>query len=253
VVVGPEGVLVSDAPHPRPARLALSDVGGDLVLLGLENGHALFAAPAGTAPAETRTIGLREAGTLLRQDDGGLVAYAAGMLNWHRRHPHCAVCGSKTEPAEAGHVRRCPSCGAIHHPRTDPVVIMVVTDGDRALLGRQPTWAPGRYSALAGFVEPGESLEEAVAREVREEAHIEVTDARYVSSQPWPFPASLMLGFTARSDGGEPVARDGELAEVAWFSRERVVAAAAGDDSDFGLPPPVSIARFLIDRWLAEG
>jgi NAD+ diphosphatase len=243
VVLTGDGVLLDG---DRLARLPLARTEArEAVFLGLEDGSALFAAGAADADAArdgTRSVGLREAGALLPQSEGGLAAYAAGLVNWHRRHPHCAVCGAATEIGEGGHVRRCPSCGAIHHPRTDPVVIMLVTDGDRALLGRQPSWPPGRYSALAGFVEPGESLEEAVAREVREEAGVEVSDARYVSSQPWPFPASLMLGFTAAYAGGEPSVRDAELDDVRWFARDEL--------SDVNVPPPLAIARRLIDGWL---
>jgi NAD+ diphosphatase len=151
---------------------------------------------------------------------------------------------------DAGHLRRCPSCGAEHHPRTDPVVIMLVHDGDRALLGRQARWPRGRYSALAGFVEPGESLEEAVAREVAEEAGVSVGEIRYRSSQPWPFPASLMVGFHARFAGGDAVASDAELEDVRWFERGELRAIASGE-TDLHLPPPVAIARRLIDEWLA--
>ena len=158
----------------------------------------------------------------------GLAAHAAALVNWHRRHRHCSVCGAPTAVADGGIVRRCERCGTDHHPRTDPVVIMLVTDGDRVLLGRQPTWPPGRYSALAGFVEPGESLEEAVAREVREEAGVEVGPPEYVASQPWPFPSSLMLGFTAPWISGEPRRIDEELEDVRWFSRDDVAAAAGG-------------------------
>lgn len=254
LVVGPEGPLVADTPSGiEPVRLPLADVDGDLLLLGLEDGTALFAADHAKHPQSgARTIGLREAGAALDQRDGALIAYAAGLLNWHRRHPHCGVCGATTELGEAGHVRRCPNCGAVHHPRTDPVVIMIVTDGDRILLGRQPAWPPGRYSALAGFVEPGESLEEAVAREVGEEAGVEVTNIRYVSSQPWPFPDSLMLGFTAEYAGGEAGVRDQELDDVRWFTRDELRAAATwgAADGDLHLPPPLAIARRLIDGWL---
>src|SRR3954454_18023415 len=226
----------------RVARLPLDEVPTDEpVFLGLEGGAALFAIEADRADG---VMGLREAGALLSQAEGGLVAYAAGLLNWHRRHPHCAVCGTRTVMGEAGHVRRCPHCGAVHHPRTDPVVIMLVTDGDRALLGRQPSWPAGRYSALAGFVEPGESLEEAVAREVLEESGVEVRDIHYVSSQPWPFPSSLMLGFTASYAGGEPGTRDAELEDVRWFTREQL--------GEVDIPPPLAIARRLIDAWLRE-
>jgi NAD+ diphosphatase len=163
------------------------------------------------------------------------------------------VCGTASLVREAGLLRVCPSCGAEHHPRTDPVVIMLVVDGDRdrVLLGRQAAWPAGRYSALAGFVEPGESLEDAVAREVLEESGVEVTGARYVSSQPWPFPSSLMLGFEASYAGGSPVAADGELEDARWFSRSELEDAAA-ERGSFLLPPPLAIARRLIDGWLAR-
>jgi NAD+ diphosphatase len=153
---------------------------------------------------------------------------------------------------EAGHVRLCPACGAQHHPRTDPVVIMLVVDGDRVLLGRQPSWPPGRYSALAGFVEAGESLEEAVAREVLEESGVSVREPHYVASQPWPFPASLMLGFVAAYGGGEAAVRDAELEDVRWFTRDELAAAARDCAGTLQLPPPLAIARRLIDGWLAR-
>ena len=239
VAVTEDGVLVEG---DRAARFSLAELASaEPVFLGLADGRALFAVAVDGARDGARVVGVREAGALLPQAEGGLVAYAAGILNWHRRHPHCAVCGARTEMAEGGHVRRCPRCGAAHHPRTDPVVIMLVTDGDRALLGRQPTWPPGRYSALAGFVEPGESLEEAVAREVLEEAGVDVRDVRYVSSQPWPFPSSLMLGFMASYAGGEAGVRDAELDDVRWFTRD--------DLSEVNVPPPLAIARRLIDAW----
>src|SRR3954447_21641581 len=235
-------------------RLARVEVNGrDPILLGLEDdGSALFAVDLGDAdpPAGTSAVGLREAPALLSQSDSGLVAQATGLVNWHRRHPRCSVCGSPTEIAEAGYVRRCPSCGAMHHPRTDPVVIMLVVDGDRALLGRQARWPPGRFSALAGFVEPGESLEDAVAREVREEAGVEVRGPRYMSSQPWPFPSSLMLGFVAEYAGGEATPRDHELEDVRWFAREELDAIRAGRVDGLHVPPPIAIARRLIDGWL---
>jgi NAD+ diphosphatase len=242
------GVVVED---DRLARVPLD--GGEPILLGLEDdGSGLFAVDLGDAepPPGTSAVGLRDAAALLSQGDGGLVAQATGLVNWHRRHPRCSVCGAATEIAEAGYVRRCPDCGALHHPRTDPVVIMLVVDDDRALLGRQARWPPGRYSALAGFVEPGESLEEAVAREVREEAGVEVRSPRYVSSQPWPFPSSLMLGFVAGYAGGEPATRDHELEDVRWFSREELLAIRDGRRDGLGLPPPIAIARQLIDGWL---
>jgi NAD+ diphosphatase len=239
------GVIVAGE---RPRRFAVDELpeGLELVLLGVDGeDHAVFAAdPGDELPGERR--GLRDLAPVLSQAEGGIVAHAVGMLNWHRRHRFCANCGASTEAREGGYVRVCPVCGTQHHPRTDPVVIMMVTDGDRALLGRQAQWPSGRYSALAGFVEPGESLEEAVAREVREEAGVRVADVRYRSSQPWPFPTSLMLGFSAQWAGGEPAVRDDELEDVGWFTREAIVG------GDVLLPPPTAIARRLIDEWLGD-
>jgi NAD+ diphosphatase len=260
VIVGADGVLLADETHL--ARVPLADLaapGGGAppgavtadaaILLGLDAAGPLFAVAAEAAPERPLT-GLREVGARFAQSEGGLAAYAAALLNWHRRHPHCSVCGHLTEPDWAGFVRRCPRCGAEHHPRTDPVVIMLVVDGDRVLLGRQPIWPPKRYSALAGFVEPGESLEEAVAREVREEAGVEIADPRYVSSQPWPFPSSLMLGFIADWAGGEPRPRD-EVEDARWFDRADVADADEGR-GELELPPPLAIARQLIEGWLDE-
>jgi NAD+ diphosphatase len=241
-------VLSSDAALVDGARLSRVPVNGEALLLGVQDGSALFAVD-GTGRDDL--VGLREVAPELTQDEGGLLAYAAALLNWHRRHGFCSVCGAASEVREAGLLRVCPSCGAEHHPRTDPVVIMLVVDGERVLMGRQPSWPPGRYSALAGFVEPGESLEDAVAREVFEESGVEVTGARYVSSQPWPFPSSLMLGFEADYVSGEPVAADGELDDVRWFTRAELEDAAA-ERGPYLLPPPLAIARRLIDGWLAR-
>ena len=243
VLVTDTGVAIEDG---RLMRAPLD--GGDPILLGLdEHGDALFALDAPGAASE---VGLREAAALLSHEEAGLVAQATALVNWHRRHPRCSVCGAPTAVEEAGYLRRCPECGAEHPPRTDPVGIMLVIDGDRALLGRQARWPPGRYSALAGFVEPGESLEEAVAREVREEAGVEVRDPRYASSQPWPFPSSLMLGFYADWVSGEPAARDGELEDVRWFGRDELDAIRSGRVSGMHVPPPIAIARTLLDGWL---
>jgi NAD+ diphosphatase len=248
VAIVPHGVVLDG---DRLARMPLTALdGGPPLLLGVEDGHALFAVDTPAPPAGAVT-GLRDAAARLSQSEGGLAAYASALANWHRAHPHCARCGAATEIAEAGFLRRCPACGAHHHPRTDPVVIMLVIDAeaDRVLLGRQPTWPPGRYSALAGFVEPGESLEEAVAREVLEEAGVEIREARYVASQPWPFPSSLMLGFMADHAAGEPVARDGELDDVRWVTRAELQDAVEGR-GERAVPPPLAIARRLIDEWL---
>jgi NAD+ diphosphatase len=260
VAAGRDGVLVrEDGERVTPAELPAAALAGaaDLVLLGADARGAVFAADLDAVGEDrvralapgARVAGLRDVAPRLAQADGGLLAAAVALLHWHREHPFCARCGTATVMGEAGWVRGCPACGATHHPRTDPVVIMLVVDGDRALLGRQARWPPGRWSALAGFVEPGESLEEAVAREVAEEAGVAVDEVAYRSSQPWPFPASLMLGFTARYSGGEAHARDGELEALGWFGRDELVGMRDGCDRRF-LPPPDAIARRLVDEWL---
>ena len=233
------------------ALVPVAELGAaELLFLGLDDEGPVFAAGGGARPAAVRSVSLRDAGATLPAPQAGLVAYAAGLLNWHRFHPRCSRCGTPTNVAEAGHLRICPHCGAHHHPRTDPVVIMLVHDGDRVLLGRQPAWRPPqRYSALAGFVEPGESLEEAVVREVREEAGVEIGPPVYSSSQPWPFPGSLMLGFHAPYTGGEAAVRDRELEDVRWFDRDEVLAAVRGE-GPLNIPPPIAIARRLIEEWL---
>jgi NAD+ diphosphatase len=252
VLAGDGDVHVRDDREPRLALVPLAPLNAaEPVLLGLDETGPVFAVDAdGATGTGTRPLGLRAAAAALPPADAGLAAHAAALLNWHRRHGHCANCGALTRVVAGGIIRVCDRCGAQHHPRTDPVVIMLVTDGDRVLLGRQPTWPAGRYSALAGFVEPGESLEEAVAREVREEAGIEVGAPVYVASQPWPFPTSLMLGFTAPWRSGEPRRIDAELEDVCWFERAQVQAAVRGEDSPLGLPPRFAIARRLLEHWL---
>ncbi|MFZ5869874.1 MAG: NAD(+) diphosphatase [Actinomycetota bacterium] len=178
----------------------------------------------------------------------GLLTEAVALLGWHATHPHCPRCGAPTEPVEAGWSRRCPADGSGHYPRTDPAVIMtVVDDDDRLLLGHNPAWPQRRYSTLAGFVEPGESLESAVRREVLEEVGVVVGDVEYLGSQPWPFPASLMLGFTARAV--DPTVRtDGvEITDARWFTREQL--AAAVTSGEVVLPGGISIARRLVEHW----
>jgi NAD+ diphosphatase len=247
-VVAGDGEVAVSGPQPRLALVPLAAAGGgEPVLLGLDDRGPVFAVNALDGSAER--LGLREAGALLPHAEAGLAAYAAALLNWHRRHPRCSVCGAPTDVAEGGLMRHCPACGTEHHPRTDPVVIVLVSDGDRALLGRQAVWPAGRYSALAGFVAPGESLEEAVAREVAEESGVTVRDPAYVASQPWPFPSSLMLGFAAAWAAGEPAVGDEELEDVRWFSRPELAAARRGA-GPLLLPPPEAIARALIERWL---
>jgi NAD+ diphosphatase len=258
-----EGWLAAMRARPDAASLALSERGvwlddghllavppsSEAVFLGLQGSRPLFAAES--EPERGRPAGLREAATELPAEEAALAAYAASLLSWHRRHRFCANCGAATEVVDGGHERRCPACDAHHFPRTDPVAIVRVVDErrDRLLLGHQERWPAGRFSILAGFVEPGETLEEAVRREVREESGVDVAWASYVASQPWPFPSSLMLGFHAVADGGEPRPGDGELAEVRWFERAEVEAAAEGR-TEILLPPPYSISRRLIDGWL---
>jgi len=258
VVAGHDGVVMRDGQPPALLRTPLrSD--GEPILLGLEDGAARFAVDLDALPTADRgaaidgaeVVPLRDAGAVLPPAEAGLAAYVMALLNWHRRHRFCANCGAATDLAEAGYSRQCPRCGATHFPRTDPVVIMTVEHDGRLLLGRRAGWPPGRLSVLAGFVSPGESAEEAVVREVEEESGIVARDPVFVASQPWPFPASLMLGFHAESDGGEPHAVDGELDEVHWLDLDAVRAATRGDAVGFRLPPSVSVARFLIDRWIA--
>jgi NAD+ diphosphatase len=205
---------------------------------------------------------LREFGAHADDLDAGLVVSAIALEQWHQRHSHCPRCGAQTVETQAGWTRTCVADGSEHFPRTDPAVIMLVHDGaDNALLGRGPQWPEGRFSTLAGFVEPGESLEAAVAREVHEEVGVAVRDVRYLASQPWPFPASLMLGFTARLDGEAAIRLDpAELAEAGWFTRDEVRQARDWTDGELpaiegtrlrAVPPHLSISRFLIDKWLA--
>jgi NAD+ diphosphatase len=209
-------------------------------------------AAAVVLPAGARWAGLREVGALLDDAGAGLFTAAVGLANWHVVHPRCARCGTPTEVVQAGWARRCPDCGAEHYPRTDPAVIMaVVDDEDRLLLGRQATWPEKRYSTLAGFVEPGESLEAAVRREVAEEAGIEVGEVEYRGSQPWPFPSSLMLGFRAHALSTTARADGVELAHARWWTREEFEADLAS--GELRLPPRVSIARRLIEDWYGGG
>ncbi|MGN6606461.1 MAG: NAD(+) diphosphatase [Jatrophihabitans sp.] len=204
---------------------------------------------------------LREIGGRADDLEAGLLTAAIALEQWHLRHPRCPQCGEPTTEHKAGWTRVCSNDGSEHFPRMDPAVIMLIHDGaDHALLGRGHQWNEGRFSTLAGFVEPGESLEAAVAREVLEETNVGVRDIRYVASQPWPFPASLMLGFTAVLDGDPSVQIDPvEMAEAAWFSRDEIAAARDWTDEHEpatsgsrlqAIPPRFSISRYLIDRWL---
>lgn len=196
-----------------------------------------------------RFLDLRSAGLKLPGFDAGLFAYARALAHWRARHGFCSACGARNEFLSAGHRARCTACGTEHFPRTDPAVIMLVTWRDACLLGRQASWPDGRWSTLAGFVEPGETLEDAVRREVREEAGVRVGDCDYHSSQPWPFPASLMLGFTARAE--DPHIDVGpELAEARWFEVDDIVRGLAA--KELVLSSPLSVSYRLIEHWLRE-
>ena len=179
---------------------------------------------------------------------GSLLVHALGLANWHRKHRFCAHCGTPSETILAGHVRACPSCGDHHFPRTDPAVIMLITDrADRALLGHSPQWPAGRYSTLAGFVEPGESLEDAVRREVAEETGVVVGEVSYAASQPWPFPSSLMLGFFGQAETTDITVDGAEVSQARWFSRAELTGQA--EAGDLLLPGEFSISRWLVTRW----
>ncbi|MDC5698959.1 NAD(+) diphosphatase [Intrasporangium calvum] len=216
--------------------------------------------PEGTADAGARGpvpperegwLTLRQAAAGLDERDAALFVTVLGLANWHASHTHCSRCGAQTAPTQGGWLRVCPADGSEHYPRTDPAVIMaVVDDADRLLLGRGPQWPEGRFSVLAGFVEPGESFEAAVAREVAEEVGLQVTDVRYLGNQPWPFPSSVMVGFTARALGTDIEPDPQEVSEARWFSRDDYRAALRSGEilAPFG----ISIAKRIIEHWLGE-
>ncbi len=203
-------------------------------------------------PAGARFAELRAVMTRLDARDAELAATARAVVDWHARHGFCACCGAESLLAQAGWQRDCPTCGAKHFPRTDPVVIMLVTRGDRVLLGRSPGWPERMYSLLAGFVEPGETLEAAVRREVFEEAGVRVGRVGYLTSQPWPFPASLMIACRAEALGWEITIDRTEMDDVRWASRDDVLAAAMGVHPDITAARRGAVARHVLDRWLAD-
>ncbi|WP_419997662.1 NAD(+) diphosphatase [Streptomyces boninensis] len=257
-VVSGGQVLIDDTPDGRTELVMIPSFEAPFTeqhryFLGTdEDGVRYFALQKDSLPgrmdASARPAGLREAGMLLGDRDAALMVHAVALENWQRSHRFCSRCGERTQIAAAGHIRRCPACGGEHYPRTDPAVIMTVTDeDDRVLLGRQVHWPDGRFSTLAGFVEPGESIEAAVRREVFEEVGVEVGEVEYLASQPWPFPSSLMLGFTARAKTTEIQVDGDEISEARWFSRDELRAAF---ESGEVLPPyGISIAARLIERW----
>jgi NAD+ diphosphatase len=247
VLVEDDGVLARAATTGQTAvdaehRLALGASDGRAVLaLVIDDDHRdeLLA-------DRRRWIDLRLAALSLPAVDAGYAAYARALVHWHRQHRYCGQCGGRTRIEIGGHRRRCEACELAQFPRLDPAIIVLVEHQGRVLLGRQPSWPQKRYSVLAGFVEPGESLEDAVRREVEEESGIVVTECDYHSSQPWPFPASLMLGFTARA-AGDTLRYGDELEHAAWFSPAELAAAVASDH--IRLPPPLSLSARLLEDW----
>ena len=249
--------LISAQPQPaiaflrNEAPLLRGAADEHLVLLGWLRGArvVLVDLPPG-APVElppgTRFEELRPLAPLLGAEEAALLAYARALAHWRARQRHCGVCGSPTTASHAGHCLKCtnPACAHEFFPRLDPAIIVLVSDGERALLGRQGSWPARRYSTIAGFVEPGESLEDAVAREVLEETAVEVGNVRYHSSQPWPFPSSLMLGFFASAAPGSAVRVGGELEDARWFTRAQV------ESGEALAPPTQSISWRLIEAWL---
>ena len=249
---------------------------GAPVFLGIDDGTARFAADisAWEPPAETlpqpgvffdpteqrhpalpedhRFAEIRGVMAMLSPRDAELAATAKALLGWQRSHRFCSACGQPSEVAEAGWQRRCPACGASHFPRTDPVVIMLVTRGDRTLLGRSPGWPEGMYSCLAGFMEPGETVEAAVRREVMEETGVEVGPVRYLASQPWPYPSSLMIGCRGEA-ASEAITLDPvELEDARWVTKAETAAALAGTHPAIRRPRPGAIAGCLLTNWVAD-
>jgi NAD+ diphosphatase len=228
--------------------LVWRDVGATDLFLGLDGGQPRFTAIPSHVEGSRAAFGMM---ANLAADDAPVFAAALSLGGWHRRHSFCANCGGPTAVVRGGWSRTCGACGAEHYPRVDPVVIMLAEHGGSLLLGRQPQYPPGRYSALAGFVETGETIEAAVARELREEAGIEVSEVTYVASQPWPFPSSLMVGCQALALGSELCIDRAELEDARWFTREEIEAALEGRDAPFQPPPRFAIARTLLEHWLA--
>jgi NAD+ diphosphatase len=233
---------------------------GAAVFLGLAaDGQAWFSIDAELVAFDApRRVDLRSAAGHWPLLQASVFAQARALQHWRSRHRHCGVCGGEVASARAGWQGRCGQCGTEHYPRTDPAVIVAVSDGERLLLGRQAGWPARRYSVIAGFVEPGESLEQTVAREVLEETGVRVRSCRYLGSQPWPFPSALMLGFAAEAEPDEPKTGD-ELEEARWFTLDEIHAASArgeraatgepGDDDGPLLSPSISISRWLIEHW----
>jgi NAD+ diphosphatase len=243
-----ELVFVSPAEAPEGTRFFLGIDADGIAYFGVSG--AVEGEPGNRSDsAAAKPMALRQAGALLSDRDAGLMVHAVALAYWHDTHTHCPRCGTPTVPAPAGHLTTCPKDGTEHFPRLDPAVIMLVLDpDDRLMLARNALWPPGRMSVVAGFVEPGESAEHAVAREVYEETSIVVSQVRYLGSQPWPMPRSLMLGYEAKASGGQQITVDEEeIGEARWFSRAELRAAI--ESGELGIAPSSSIARRLIEYW----
>ena len=225
------------------------DISAPELFLGLDGEEPRFTAIPASVEGSRAAFGVM---ANLAAEEAPVFAAALSLEGWHGRHRFCANCGAPTQVVRGGWSRACPQCRAEHYPRVDPVVIMLAEHEGSLLLGRQPQYPPGRYSALAGFVETGETVEAAVARELKEEAGIDVTGVNYIASQPWPFPSSLMIGCSARAVGRSLTIDTAELEHARWFSRDEVAMALAGGEGGPFLPPPhFAIARTLLERWLA--
>ncbi len=247
--------LADDAGQPFVSSgRALGGGPGAAIFLGMQQQQAWFVAEAATVMLQApQRLDLRRAAVEWPAEIAGIFCYARGMSYWHSRNRFCGVCGAAVAFARGGFVGRCGQCGTEHYPRVDPAVIVAVENNGRLLLGRQATWAPRRWSVLAGFVEPGETFEQTVAREVFEETRVRVIQSHYLGTQPWPFPGALMVGFQASAHDDVPTV-DGELEAARWFDVEEIGAAMrreAGCDDGLGilLPPPISIASTLIRHW----
>ena len=262
VLIDEDGRALADVSQQlfAPRGITLGHMPSAAILLGQQEHHAWFAARAAdVATNAPQRMDLRSAASAWPAFEATLFAQARALLHWHARHRFCGACGGEVAFVRAGWLGRCRQCASEHYPRTDQAVIAAVTDGQRLLLGRQASWPARRYSVLAGFVEPGESLEQTVAREVFEEAGVRVRNTRYLASQPWPFPGSLMLGFLAEAEPDDPVVGD-ELEDARWFDIDSVRAGLAQDwttpmthdEPGIALSPPISISRWLIEQWLAE-
>jgi NAD+ diphosphatase len=231
------------------------------VMLGVEGDVAHFAVDVSSVADPETAFGVEEVAKFeelrgvvpqLSHAEASIAAHARSLIDWHARHGFCAACGEPTVCESGGTQRRCPDCAAEHFPRTDPVAIAVIGMGDRCLLGRGPGWPETMYSALAGFVEPGETIEEAVRREVKEESGIDVGAVRYVKSQPWPFPSSLMIGCVADAESEAITVDHAELEDVRWFTLDQIQSALEGHSKDLFVPPPFAVANHLVRAWAQE-